>query len=317
MNKLLIHLGMPKAASTSLQKHIFSNIEGENVRFTGKHSTHSSSYNWEHVLDYVIKENQSSFEKARYEIINSNTNVVFSSEDFLNPFCFKSKRFKPCINKYYEKLDRMFSIICDKRQVILLIVIREQKSWLKSFLIECLKQGYTTTTSISIFWNGILGSNKSWVDNVLNYNNLYSNLSFRYPNTIIELIPYELLINESIDLKINSISYIDGKLNKGLKEYNAENKSNFVNNRAIFSKSEYVFIIKRRILQLLEQSLSFKQKLEIIKIFNHINYAYISKKGLEILDLDYLNKINFSESNKQLASKIVRLKNIGDYGYFS
>jgi len=150
MKRLIVHIGMPKTASTTLQSFLFSN--SETLKKFGIFYSKSLHHNnvkfyplfFDKPYDFIdIKKFYSSedlatkaFNKFRQEWI-----AVFNSEDYSDLIisseylylCTKSQvvKIKNFINGYFDDI----KIIC---------YIRDPKSYLKSQIQEGIKSGYIT-----------------------------------------------------------------------------------------------------------------------------------------------------------------------------
>lgn len=137
MSKLVIHIGYPKTATTTLQESLFTELSrnGE-INFLGKSLSDKKNNwagNWGSFIDYLISEKR---ETSIQGIIHSNILNVVSNERLTQPRFNLEKIYKKEINTsiFPEKLEVLFSHMVDDIQILL--SIRNQQSLIYSMYVQ-------------------------------------------------------------------------------------------------------------------------------------------------------------------------------------
>ncbi len=154
-NKILIHIGLPKCASTSLQ-HLLLNQE--NIYYLGK--KYNNQYRGDE-LEYFFREYLTKSHEMEYdysyarsviapyidEALVDNKPIVLSDELFsgIGFYSYLSRVFRDPA-QILMRLSTLF-----KDDVIFIVVIREQASFLKSFYAQLINHGYNLTYQQFVF----------------------------------------------------------------------------------------------------------------------------------------------------------------------
>ena len=321
--KLIIHIGYPKTATTSLQKDFFPKIR--NVNYLGTISTQKGSYklvndsltkilyelmyssdsNWEKSL----KLHQEYFNKAlNSSMVNllSYEQLIFHSTFYKN---INGKLFKPSVEMISQRLSQLFIDI----EITIVITLRKQVELISSLYAEAYQHHYRTDSNLNSFDKYLDAINDGFLNDVLNFNSLIECYSNQFGKDSIKILVYE-------EMKIEEKSFLN-KLNRiigsnsdieGLSQLNVRKTK-----KGKISKSITLYEILGKIkLKLIgERSLG----LEGTKIVQFLRSQEIPSLSDKIL-VDYKDKQkdiiqkHFNDSNKELDRKF-RL-NLDKFDYY-
>lgn len=195
-HRIVVHCGLPKTASTLLQRDVFPLFDGRGVTYRGKSSpgVWKKPQEWIGVRDYVLSRHDRARQRAIAEVRQSESLDLFSSEDLLNPFGFRAGTLVPERVSPFERLDRLIDTVGNQAELFLLMVLRDPVRWLESFHYECLKQGYVSTVRIKDFIEQ-LNEPPGWIDAVLHFEHLHDALRARYPNARLRFVALDHLLD--------------------------------------------------------------------------------------------------------------------------
>lgn len=279
--KILLDLGLPKTASTFLQKQVFTELAVGDTRFFGK--TSNGNWNdpwlWRGVRDYCLARDDNAYAAAMAELQALRFNAIFSSEDFLNPFGFRPKGLVPELVPTYARLDRFMGLVADKSRVRLLVVSRRPEDWFASFHFECLKQGYFASLDQTAFWKA-LSCQCDWATDVLNSPDLAQTLRERYPGVEVDVLAMEDLLKDPLTALGPSAAFL-GVQTKGIKI-----DPRGINQRALQGDNVYLkaadrsFIRGRLLRQILYPGLPRRARVARLRLLLSTHAGRVRRRGL-------------------------------------
>ena len=316
MNRILLHLGLPKTASTFLQRWVFPRLAAGRTSYRGKTSTGDwcGEGLWRGVRNYCLSGDVAARCMAAEEVGNLDGNAIFSSEDFLNPFGFRPGTLVPEYVPVFARLDRFMALVPDTFQVRLLVVIRRQQDWLPSFHFECLKQGYFTHQDQTAFWQA-LNRETSWARDALDYHTLTQLLQNRYEKAELEILPMETLVQSPAQALVPSIAFLDPGLSSLEIERNRENARSFHGARARLTGADYAFMRRRLLRQIAAPRLPVRGRLNRAALLLSGLGGRLKKEGLpRTCEVPGLVR-KFATSNRHLDSATGHMLNLEGHGY--
>lgn len=279
--KILLHLGLPKTASTFLQRQVFPELAIGDTRFFGK--TSNGNWNdprlWRGVRDYCLARDDTAYAAATAELQTLRCNAIFSSEDFLNPFGFRQKQLVPELVPTYERLDRFMGLVTDKSRVRLLVVSRRPQDWFASFHFECLKQGYFANLDQTAFCEA-LSCECDWASDVLNNPDLAQTLRKRYPGVEVESLVMEYLLKDPLTALSPSAAFL-GVPTKGIKiDLRGINQRTLQGDNVYLKASDRSFLRGRLLRQILYPGLSRSARIARLKLLLSTYAGRVRRRGL-------------------------------------
>jgi hypothetical protein len=210
--KILLHIGLPKTGTTTLQKEFFEKLDS--VRYFGSSNKKLDKKAFT-VLKALLADDQL-IEDAKLIIEEAKAlfkNIIISDEALtLGKFMLRAKRW-PVLSNPYELAKRARLIL---GQVEVLIVLRNQADWLLSFHRQGLKTGrYNEVDFSKWFLNERI--NESEMLKLLEYDHIYEAWVASLKSNHVHLRFYEDYINNFSDLALEAISIIGGDLRKTIK----------------------------------------------------------------------------------------------------
>lgn len=317
MDRLLLHIGLPKAASTLLQREVFPSLVGNGVQFKGKTSTGgwADPGLWRHVRDYSLAGRCQARPDAIAEVAGTRGTAIFSSEDFLNPFGFRTNTLIPETVGSFERLDRAMALMPASAEVMILVVIRRQDDWLASFHFECLKQGYFAHRDLRAFWR-FLSDETPWVSEVLDFDALDRSLRARYPGARISMIPLEGL-GQSAGASLREAFAFLGR-SKAAEPVAAMplNKRQTSGTRALFAPSDMRFMRRRIARQVLQPRMPVAERLARLRLLGSLHGGAL-RRGLPMTCETLLPDLmaGFWEANLRLSRRVGSLHDLREHGY--
>jgi hypothetical protein len=250
MKRLIIHIGYPKTATTSLQENVFTELDGQYFNYLGKRAFASdlNPYKIPNITAQVLYGEEPSLSPDQNEwlkrldkdvVVFSNENLSMAVTEYIdnNPFLKYSNPFETAKN-----LKNYFSEYFDDIQI--LIVLRSQKSLLYSYYVEIYKWRYRLVKELNTFHKFFKSGLKNRMSGnfmMFYYDKLVDTYAELFGKTNVHLLFFEDLKEErqsffqqlSTVLKVNT-SVIEENFNK--RKYNVKkNKSgNYVSDNVNF-----------------------------------------------------------------------------------
>ena len=249
--KLILHIGLPKTGTTSLQKYLFPNLK--EIKYLGKiHGVNASK-------QFKIS-----------SIKNTRKIVVYSNEDITNPYCDFSYQL---INKIIEEIK--------PKEVIVLFSKREVIEWARSWFYAGFED---TNDNYSDFLIKTLNRDNLFSNQVLNFNiNNFSEKIIKVDKSFQLYVKDNNYVEDSISILSDILDVEINHIKNFLKMRTNSKKSKFyLKAKLIISKYKFLKItygqlpfLIRKYLQLFGRS---------IKIFDFLYRESDTKK------IDYLEK---------------------------
>lgn len=294
--KTIIHIGLPKCASTFLQKNIFPLYAGVNHNSSNAIRTVVARY-----IDDSIKESEA--KKTISSLIKNNEKYILSKESFCGTHSTMYVDYKQNL----QKIETLFPT------AKAIIIIRKQSDFLQSLYNQAIRKGITksakkflcleklqplTTTNIKTNLKNTQHVNFR----CLNYNNLIKSYQKAYGKNNILVLPMELLQQEPSTFieKINI--FCEEKLPCPPSSLNKINTSTsqtglygqrFINNFKGFNKKQQ---IRRALYHIV--SISINTITHLIDMICFIPNKPLSKNEIKIIDNYY------ADNNKKLSTLI-------------
>ena len=217
--KIFIHIGMPRAGSTFLQQNVFPNISSKNIysqpqKIKDKIIPKFIRRIW--VKGYYTQSELEEFKKEFWEVIQSiEQDKILISQEGLGGYDFQAGRGNLALI-----MKALYNVIPD---AIIIVVLREQTSWLKSLYYLAIKGGHYTSFKKFLvkdnnYWNVKLDElqHKNTLETINQYFDEIYAIRFELIkedfNAYIKL--FETIINEKINPGIDK-----KPVNKTLSEY--------------------------------------------------------------------------------------------------
>ena len=295
--KTLIHIGLGKAGSTTLQKNIFEKLDNINYLTIKDQSIIDILYL--NSLEFKKKYNSRNFDS------NSQKNTIISCETLSFGGVFD--QFIVC-----DRLNQIF-----KNQATILLIIRNQFDWIKSFYLEQLAGGIYV--SFDKFLKQQFLNKEISIFPKLNYYNLVSYYKKVFGNENVKVFLFEEMFKrreykDNIDYNIIEKNF--GFTFKSNREINVENISIPSQLVPLKCLTNYLFrydngngkfhIGTRSINEKKPKiSLQYINKLLSNRFYKNKLFLYLFKKKPLYMNNDYRKKIFelFSNSNSKLESE--------------
>lgn len=305
--KILLHLGLPKTASTFLQKQIFPKLTTEYTRFYGKTSNGnwSDSTLWRGVRDYCLSRDESGYEAALEEVQSLAGNAIFSSEDFLNPFGFSEFGLLPERVPTFARIDRFVRLLPDDIRVRALVITREPGDWLASFHFECIKQGYFSKYDQNAFWS-FLSRDCCWVNNILLNSDLAQTLKTRYPSFEVEVLSMNALVSDPLKALEPSLSFLGMNVNDRTQiDGRRTNKRNQEGSRVYLTVSDRAFLRGRLLRQVMHRGMKCSDRADRIGMLLSVHAGRIKWQGLpRYCQVPELSEPSHSSTKAQVGAPV-------------
>ncbi|SDR78029.1 hypothetical protein [Christiangramia echinicola] len=205
-NKIYLHIGYPKTATTFFQEKVFSELEG--VYYLGKRNNKESDI-YSKFYQFIFNE-KNEYKKIISEFLKEKLefqNILISEEDFL----FNSLRF----NQYSDSIDyrislkRFFDLVnSEKDKCKLLVTTRDVSELVKSIYGQSFYNYFSTIENIKdfegfktnfLFNNSRVDQNRNNFLNALNSDQVENTLiDFFGVENILKCNYKELLLNRSV-----------------------------------------------------------------------------------------------------------------------
>lgn len=295
--KTLIHIGLGKAGSTTLQKNIFEKLNDINyLKITDQLIIDVLYLN---SLEFKKKYNNRNFD------FNSQKNTIISCETL--SFGGAYDQFIVC-----DRLNQIF-----KNQVTILLIIRNQFDWIKSFYLEQLAGGIYV--SFDKFLKQQFLNKEISIFPKLNYYNLVSYYKKVFGNENVKVFLFEEMFKKGVhkdNIDYNIIEENFGFTFKPNREKTVENISIPSQLVPLKCLTNYLFrydngngkfhIGTRSINEKKPKiSLQYINKLLSNRFYKNKSFLYLFKKKPLYMNNDYKKKIFdlFSNSNSKLESE--------------
>ena len=253
MATIILHIGLPKTATTLLQKHVFNNLNKE-VDYLGvlQPRTENQDRLYEDIIRLIDKnhdEYRDDFNRVNSELVvrlNKNKVPLLLSEEMI---CVDSE-----FVCWQEKLKRLSELFVGHDMQIL-VTVREPVSAIFSYYVEIYH-------SIKITYPNVIDfANKSNLAGIYNYEYLDSVICDNFRNAKVNYVHFELLKNSKFVPEILNKLGLKGDYDFELPNENIKKKSAKgvkTHHRSLFSYLK--FIIKSPIL-------SKVMNVPVIKVF--------------------------------------------------
>ncbi len=337
MKKLIVHIGYPKTATTSIQQNFFTKLMKDDKIEYLNHLNRSDEFLGEiycgNIISYITSQN---YDKAQLEneIINiqrikkkiaviSNENISFFSKNF--NWAYQNGQAINNVKRIYEVFDGIFDVI------EILIGIRAQKTLIPSFY----KQQYY----LIINENPSFKNYNKWLDAnfgrhineenlFLNYEQIFREYSNIFGRENVYLLVFEDLKND-VNSYVNTLSKVlevDEKIVKNLLSHMPKNVTKTDKRGNILSSKPKIgqlltLPFKNRV----KNYLSKKQFEKVKEVYKMILPESIRKieiptsKKLNVILLENIDEVvqRFYDSNVNLM-KVANLdeKKMIKYGYY-
>jgi len=159
VKKLLIHIGYPKTATTTIQENLFAELhESEKMNYLGKADYSLNNY-FKYAVHLInsLRFNQN-FNVDDFKISSNKLNVI-SNEEFTIPIIARESITGPRIVdpfEYPQRLSSLFKNVVDNIEII--VTIRNQKDLIYSLYVEFyqlfMEDKYNNTPTKFIFEDG-------------------------------------------------------------------------------------------------------------------------------------------------------------------
>lgn len=154
MAKILLHIGLPKTATTTLQLHLFHKLhEEEKVNFLGRYLTPKDVGYYFRINDIIyaiIKQNDEEFEENLQSYKQEVNNYIYEnklniiSEEMLT-ISYKKEKNSLDVNRNLERVHKIFS----QHKIEVLLSIRKQDKIIHSFFVEAYNNMFWQDNSIN------------------------------------------------------------------------------------------------------------------------------------------------------------------------
>lgn len=186
MARLIVHIGYPKSASTLLQKSVFPHLE--DAEFLGA-KTDPDLYRalGHRILDGGEDERAAILATYRQRIEQAKQPQIVSAEHFVMPSDCLAMGFPrplPLLNA--KDIFPLFSKLSD--QIVVVVILRRQEDWLKSWYQERVKR-YETRS----FREMVRSPSFQGVMESLRYDRVANQLATLFGKENVRFVPFELL----------------------------------------------------------------------------------------------------------------------------
>lgn len=313
--KLFVHVPFPKTGSTVLQEKVFPTLQSPNLKYRGKFGKHrcAKGDHWINVHNFVFYGKLEFERSACREIENTRGSSLISNEDFLNPFGFRYPSLAPLFVGEFERLDRLFSLIPSDIEVSLIVTFRRQENWIRSFHLECLKQGYYTNRDCNDFIN-YLDSNDDWIDRNLNYHRLFNSLKERYSRAEVSFIPMEEMLDPSSVFFPRILGINDGPLFETDLSTNVRLKKR---GQYVLSKDDLRFLERRFIRQIFGNRFNLAIMAPRLRFLISMCLRTLSSQNVFPMQLETDFQKRFDASNQSFSESLAVPGWLSRFGYFS
>jgi hypothetical protein len=300
MKKVILHIGLPKTATTLLQQHVFAKLN-QKIDYIGiKHPREQE----QEPLFVKIWQSVCSEQSEFNQNIDALRDCIKSRLHMNNkPFVLSEECFCLDIGKtsWQEKLNRLASVF-NEHEIQMLVTIRNPVSAIFSYYVETyplIKSKYPDLISFA---------NKSNLAKIYNYEYLDSVIMNAFGNVKICYVPFELLKNKRFLPEILNLIEINDELELELPNSNSKKKSkkgveiHYKRNISPYFQFIFKIPILSKIIKLpiIESALQWTLNL-IIKLTAPMSSVTIKNPTQEELAL--LN-IKYIKSNSFISTKI-------------
>lgn len=228
MAKILIHVGFPKTATTTLQKVIFNKLhENGAINYLGRNSNSLNENISKKIREswLGIQNNKINLEKyLRDDKLN-----VYSDEEFLFPEYYLQKKYKSKVNiNIFKYLNRCFL----GHEIEFVFVIRNQPEILYSQYVQFYRffiDSKTDNTIDSHFFNESRYNSSKFKNQ--DYNCFFNDVKKIVQPNKIHIIPYESLLLRNIEFIDFWINVLNIKTNSHKEIIKEGFKSNNINSK--------------------------------------------------------------------------------------
>lgn len=205
--KFYIHIGMPKAASTSLQKNLFDYLPSFH-HIGNSHQNSAIDQQVKTIIHSIIGCEQSEYNKKEvYRLLSNKVNAINEKRILLSDesFAMGYSRFPGQVEKF-EIARRLKTLFPDAK---ILLIIRNQATMLQSLYAQKLKNSVNLPT-----WQEWLKEQKSYSHltsqfSWLKYDKIYETYSYFFGEDNITISLYEDLISEPLRFYSNLKLFFD------------------------------------------------------------------------------------------------------------
>ena len=301
MKKVLIHIGYPKSASSSLQ-HYFSELKEKNIKYFDINKNIKHKNNLKNILQLNNKKYKSiEHSLLKYYKTKSSKYNIISSEHFTYPYGYLHF-------DNYQRISRVYYLFKKlKFDVYFLVVIRDPKKLLISFYTDMLHRIVQHTGKMVTFKEFLMLRNKNkvvkYIFKIFNFNKTikYLNSNLKVNKKNINVLICENLSSKQLKAKLNKIDFkINSKKNLKYLNKSKKNKENYIRTLDptlfLMATDPKYKILKYSVQKILKKNNVFKKMLSFVKFENKLT---LNTKGLinnyykkDLIEIDKNYKLN-------------------------
>ncbi len=228
-NKLpLIHIGLPKAGSSTLQECLFS--KHPELEYLGQSNLHQNK-NAKYVIKSILKDGYFETDSVKKHVeticqdIKSKGKTLLVSDEAISfgEFLLRGQQWE-IISDHSRTANNIRHILGPSQ---ILVVLRAQIDWLISMHKQGLKNGRYTHTSFDTWLTHEMANKKDHLFALMDYHNLYQSYADTFGKDSVHILFYEDYNSDfkNIGLKIGEICGVDAKTCASLIGDDIRNKS--------------------------------------------------------------------------------------------
>lgn len=280
MAKIFVHIGLPKTATTTLQRQVFSNISNESLNYLGvyqpRESKQNSLYNYFYRAIYTGKKIDKVQKLIEIEL-NKGRNLLIS-EEMIVLSTFE--------NKWRANIKNLYQII-KPFDYLIIVTVREPASAMFSFYA----QRYKMFKKLDKSFKEIALKHDSM--EIFHYKKFFKHLNQYFKVKKVFVKKFEEIINNDFDDLLQTLK-VDN-FNDQLNNYNSKEKTkevvNIEYNLSLVNDRTLIYFKKIGLVSIIEK---LHLKPMLLKSFLLLKHVNISKKDKIIIPTEIeLNKIRF------------------------
>lgn len=191
MRKLILHIGLPKTATSTMQEHLFYKLHQEGkINYLGRRSEDNS-------LNFIDSFYELKKQKIVTKELKSKINSLLSS-DLVN--VYSEEQLSLYVNDNFQTILPLIVELLEDVEIEILLGFRELSSFFYSYYVEMYRWRYSFDSSndtIMKFFNNYVNNSKSKDYKIFDYKNILHELSDL--DCKVNLLFYEDIINNCED----------------------------------------------------------------------------------------------------------------------